>query len=160
MALAALLVALVCAAAIVAFVTQAGNDDAVRAATKARQKPAGPDLKGQLAALQTCMGGTPTQPIPTFDPTVDVARSQGGGGFATTIDGVSLELIVFPTAAAAQVGFQNATDHLISLQQTQPTVYATLAATATQVVGNVLEIAPAGAPPAALNAKVTSCVAS
>jgi hypothetical protein len=158
-ALAGLVAALAAAALVFAFVTLAGNDDAVRAATKTASTPAGPNLTGQLASLQRCMGGTATQPIPTFDPTVDVARAQGGGGFATTVDGVSVELIVFPTADAAQVGFRNAADHLISLQQTQPQVYASLAATATQVLGNVLEIAPAGAPPPTLTNLVTGCVA-
>jgi hypothetical protein len=118
------------------------------------------DPKAQAERLQTCVGGDPAETYKWFAPTVDYAESLGGGGFTVTLDGKPVTLMTFPNAHAAQLAAQNITDRLILLQQRRPTDYATVSATASQVVGNVLEVATQGALSAEAAQTVTSCVAS
>ena len=66
--------------------------------------------------------------------------------------------MTFPVTRAAQLAYQNVTDRLILLQQRRPTDYATVSATASQVVGNVLEVTTQGALSAEASQTVLSCV--
>jgi hypothetical protein len=118
------------------------------------------DLKAQLAKLRVCIGGKPGETYEWFQPTVDYATTLGGGGFTVTLKKLPLTLIVFPSPAAAQLGYQDISDRLIALQQKRPTDYATVSATAAQALGSVLEVATAGATSPEVNAKVTGCVSS
>jgi hypothetical protein len=128
--------------------------------TPTQTQPAGVDGKAQVARLATCLRGKAGRDLAVFAPTVALAAGQGGAALTRTVDGATIELIAFPTPAAAQQGFQDASTRLIALQQQHPNRYKAIAATATQVVGNVLFIAPNGAPPAAANARVVTCIGS
>lgn len=119
------------------------------------------DAGAQLAKLQACVGGKPAETFQWFQPTVDYAASienAGGGGFTVTLKGKPVTLVVFPYAEAAQLGFKDVQERLIQLQQKRPTDYATVAATAAQPVGNVLEIATLGPLDPEAEAKVQSCI--
>jgi hypothetical protein len=118
------------------------------------------DAKTQFTKLLQCVGGKSTATYKWFQPTVDYAAKMGGDGFTTTLHGKPITLIVFPYVEAAQLGFKDIQDRLIRLQQVRPTDYATVAATAAQPIGNVLEVATAGALDAAPAAKVQSCLTS
>jgi hypothetical protein len=124
------------------------------------QEAAAADPKAQAERLRTCVGGDPAETYKWFAPTVDYAESLGGGGFTVTLDGKPVTLMTFPNAHAAQLAYQNITDRLILLQQRRPTDYATVSATASQVVANVLEVATQGALSAEAAQTVTGCIAS
>lgn len=128
--------------------------------TTTQTQAAAPDPKAQAERLRTCVGGEPAETYKWFAPTVDYAESLGGGGFTATLDGKPVTLMTFPNAHAAQLASQNITDRLILLQQRRPTDYATVSATASQVLGNVLEVVTQGALSAQAAQTVTSCVAS
>lgn len=160
---AATLAALALAAAVVSFVLLTADDAPVTtAATTTATTTATPSAtpaQQRAQRLKLCVG-TVTADVPTYAPTADLARSQGGDGFGATVGGAPVELIVFPTPAAAQVGFKDASDRLIALQQQDPAAYAKVAATQSQVVGTVLEIHPTGQLPPAAAAKVSGCIAA
>jgi hypothetical protein len=123
-------------------------------------QPAKVDVAAQMAKLTPCIGGKPAETYKWFQPTVDYAKSLGGDGFTVTLGGKPVTLIAFPSPAAAQLGFKDITDRLIALQQKRPTDYGTVAATQSQVIANVLEVATAGAPTPKAGAKITTCVTS
>ena len=116
------------------------------------------DAPTEFTKLKACVGGKSAETYQWFQPTVDYAAKMGGDGFTVTLKGKPVTLIVFPYAEAAQLGFKDIQDRLIRLQQVRPTDYATVAATAAQPVGNVLEVATAGALDPASEAKVQSCI--
>jgi hypothetical protein len=116
------------------------------------------DALAQYTKLKACVGGKRTATYKWFQPTVDYAAKMGGDGFTVTLAGKPVTLIVFPYTEAAQLGFTDIQNRLIKLQQVRPTDYATVAATAAQPVGNVLEVATAGALDPASEAKVQSCI--
>jgi hypothetical protein len=118
------------------------------------------DAAAQMAKLQPCVGGKAGETYQWFQPTVDYATSLKGGGFSVTLKGKPVTLIVFPSAETAQLGYKDIQDRLIALQQKRPTDYAVVAATAAQAVGNVLEVATAGALDPASETKVQSCILS
>jgi hypothetical protein len=106
------------------------------------------------------VGGKSADTYQWFQPTVDYAAKNGGNGFTATLKGKPVTLIVFPSAEMAQLGYKDIQDRLIRLQQVRPTDYATVAATAAQAVGNVLEVAQSGALDATSEAKVQGCITS
>ncbi len=116
------------------------------------------DAAAQLAKLKPCVGGEAAETFQWFQPTVDYAKSMGGDGFTVTLDGKPVTLIVFPYAEAAQLGFKDIQDRLIALEQKRPTDYATVAATAAQAIGNVLEVASQGALSPRANDTVMTCI--
>jgi hypothetical protein len=116
------------------------------------------DALGQYTKLKACVGGKHAATYQWFQPTVDYASKNGGDGFTVTLKGKPVTLIVFPSAAMAQLGSTDIQNRLIRLQQVRPTDYATVAATAQQAVGNVLEVATAGALDPASEAKVQGCI--
>ena len=116
------------------------------------------DAATQAANLRTCVGGRPGETYQWFQPTVDYAVKTGGDGFTVTLKGKPVTLAVFSSPQTAQLGYKDIQDRLIRLQQVRPTDYATVAATAAQAVGNVLEIAQSGALDPASEAKVQSCI--
>jgi hypothetical protein len=120
--------------------------------------PKAPDAKAQAARLRACVGGEPAETYKWVQPVVDYAQSVGGDGFTATLDGKPVTLETFPVTRAAQLAYQNVTDRLILLQQRRPTDYATVSATASQVVGNVLEVTTQGALSAEASQTVLSCV--
>ncbi|MCW3007815.1 MAG: hypothetical protein JWP17_2441 [Solirubrobacterales bacterium] len=130
-------------------------------ATTATGLPPQIDAGSQLAILKTCVGGTAAETFKWFQPTVDYATKlgSGGGGFTVTLDGKPMTLIVFPYVQAAQYGFKDIQDRLITLQQKRPADYATVAATAAQPVGNVLEVATQGAVSAKATQTINDCIA-
>jgi hypothetical protein len=140
--------------------TVAPTGTATTTQTQTRTQPAAVDPKAQAERLRTCVGGDPAETYKWFAPTVDYAESLGGGGFTVTLDGKPVTLMTFPNAHAAQLAAQNITDRLILLQQRRPTDYATVSATASQVVANVLEVATQGALSAEAAQTVTGCIAS
>jgi hypothetical protein len=127
-------------------------------ATTTATTPAKIDAAAQLAKLEPCVGGVKAETFKWFQPTVDYASSMGGGGFTVTLGGKPMLLIVFPWEQAAQLGFKDIQDRLIALQQKRPADYATVAATAAQPVGNVLEVATQGGLDAPLESKVHGCI--
>ncbi|UGS38643.1 hypothetical protein [Capillimicrobium parvum] len=128
------------------------------AGTTTTNPPKAPDAKAQAARLRACVGGEPAETYKWFQPVVDYAQSVGGDGFTATLDGKPVTLVTFPVTRAAQLAYQNVTDRLILLQQRRPTDYATVSATASQVVGNVLEVTTQGALSAEASQTVLSCV--
>lgn len=116
------------------------------------------DAATQAAKLKACVGGEPGETFQWFQPTVDYAVKNGGDGFTVQLGGKPVTLIVFPSAAMAQLGSTDIQDRLIRLQQVRPTDYGTVAATAQQAIGNVLEVATAGALDADSEATVQSCI--
>lgn len=128
------------------------------ATTPAQTQAAKADVPAQMAKLQPCVGGKPATAYKWFQPTVDYAKSLGGDGFTVTLAGKPVTLIAFPSPAAAQMGFKDISDRLIALQQKRPDDYATVAATASQVIGNVLEVATAGATTPEIGTKIAGCV--
>lgn len=122
--------------------------------------PPATDAATQFTKLKACVGGKPAETYQWFQPTVDYAAKNGGDGFTVTIKGQPVTLIVFPSAEMAQLGSTDIQNRLIKLQQVRPTDYATVAGTAQQAVGNVLEVAQAGALVAPSEAKVQGCITS
>jgi hypothetical protein len=120
--------------------------------------PASIDAAAAFQKLQACVGGKAGETYQWFAPTVTYAQNMQGNGFTVTLKGKPVTLIVFPYAEAAQRGYSDIQQRLIRLQQVRPTDYATVAATAAQAVGNVLEVAPSGALDATAEAKVQSCI--
>jgi hypothetical protein len=118
------------------------------------------DAGAQFTRLKACVGGKSADTYQWFQPTVDYAAKNGGNGFTATLKGKPVTLIVFPSAEMAQLGYKDIQDRLIRLQQVRPTDYATVAATAAQAVGNVLEVAQSGALDATSEAKVQGCITS
>jgi hypothetical protein len=118
------------------------------------------DATVQFTQLKACVGGKSADTYQWFQPTVDYASKNGGDGFSVTLKGKPVTLVVFPSAATAQLGYTDIQNRLIRLQQVRPTDYATVAATAAQAVSNVLEIAQSGALDAASEAKVQGCISS
>ncbi len=116
------------------------------------------DAAAQFTKLKACVGGKPSETYKWFQPTVDYAAKAGGDGFTVTLKGKPVTLAVFPSAQTAQLGYTDIQNRLIRLQQVRPTDYATVAATAAQAVGNVLEVASAGPLDATSEAKVQSCI--
>jgi hypothetical protein len=116
------------------------------------------DALTQYTKLKACVGGKAAATYKWFQPTVDYASKNGGDGFTVTLKTKPVTLIVFPSAAMAQLGSTDIQNRLIRLQQVRPTDYATVAATAQQAVGNVLEVATTGALDPASEAKVQSCI--
>lgn len=116
------------------------------------------DAAAQFAKLEPCVGGKKAQTYQWFEPTVEYARKLEGNGFTVMLKGKPVTLVVFPSAETAQLGYKDIQDRLIRLQQVRPTDYGTVAATAAQAVGNVLEVATAGALDATSEAKVQSCI--
>ncbi len=116
------------------------------------------DAQAQFSRLQACVGGKSADTYKWFAPTVDYATKMGGAGFTVTLQGKPVTLIVFPYVEAAQLGYKDIQNRLIRLQQVRPTDYASVAGTAAQPVGNVLEVAPAGPLDATAEAKVQSCI--
>jgi hypothetical protein len=114
----------------------------------------------QFTKLKACVGGKAADTYQWFQPTVDYAAKNGGDGFTVTLKGKPVTLIVFPSAAEAQLGSTDIQNRLIRLQQVRPTDYATVAGTAQQAVGNVLEVAQSGALDPASEATVQSCITS
>lgn len=112
----------------------------------------------QVVALKPCVGGERTRTYKWFVPTVEYARSLGGDGFTVNVEDKPITLIAFPNAEAAQLGFKDISDRLIALQQKRPTDFAAVAATASQVIGNVLEVSTTGATTPELNALLVECV--
>jgi len=112
----------------------------------------------QAERLRACLKGRPATPIGAFAGTAELAKSQGGAQFAARVDGGLVQLVVFPTADAAQTGFKDASDRLISLQQTQPAIYNQVSAMQSQVLGNVLQLTPYGPIPATAAQTVTGCI--
>ncbi len=145
------------AALIVAFVViTANNDNSVPAKPKPQATtPAPPGTDAQAARLRRCLG-SPASLVPVFAPTVGYAKAQGGAATAARFGSQKVELLVFPTPQAAQVGFRDAQDQLIQLQQQRPASFTRLAAKM-QVVGNVLQIYMRGALPPGAQAKVDAC---
>lgn len=117
------------------------------------------DAAAQLSILESCLGGTAAETYKWFQPTVDYAKSMGGNGFTVTLDGKPITLVVFPYVQAAQYGYKDIQQRLIVLQQKRPTDYATVAPTAAQAVGNVLEVATQGALSATATNTINACVA-
>lgn len=126
--------------------------------TQTQTQPAQSPVATEIAKLDACLGGKQTTRVDVFEPTYQLARSKGGAGYATRLKGQQVELLVFPDAPTAQLGLRDAQDRLISTQQQDPATYQKIAATAMQVVQNVLEIVPTGAPPPDVNNKIVSCV--
>jgi hypothetical protein len=118
------------------------------------------DAAAQFTKLKACVGGKPADTYQWFQPTVDYAAKNGGDGFTATLKGKPVTLIVFPSAAMAQLGSTDIQNRLIRLQQVRPTDYATVAGTAQQAVGNVLEVAQAGPLDPASEATVQGCITS
>jgi hypothetical protein len=116
------------------------------------------DAQTAFTKLQACVGGKAGETYQWFAPTVTYAQNMGGNGFTVTLKGKPVTLVVFPYAEAAQRGYSDIQQRLIRLQQVRPTDYATVAATAAQAVGNVLEVATSGALDATAEAKVQSCI--
>jgi hypothetical protein len=116
------------------------------------------DAAAQFTKLKACVGGKSTETYQWFQPTVDYAAKNGGDGFTVTLKGKPVTLIVFPSAEMAQLGYKDIQDRLIRLQQVRPTDYASVAATAAQPVGNVLEVAQAGPLDPASEATVQGCI--
>jgi hypothetical protein len=139
--------------------TTATTGTTATTATTANGLPPKIDARTQMTILQTCVGGKAGETFKWFQPTVDYAKSLDGDGFTVTLDGKSITLIVFPYVQAAQYGYKDIQDRLITLQQKRPTDYATVAATAAQAVGNVLEVATQGALSAKATQTVNDCVA-
>jgi hypothetical protein len=138
-----------------------GGDDPVEGTTvpPAVTTQQGPtDVAQQITKLKECLGGKETTRVDVFEPTYEYAKSVGGGGFAKTIRKQQIEFLVFPDVGTAQTGFKDASNQLIALQQTKPDQYQAIASTATQVLGNVVEIVPTGATPPKVNNKVVGCV--
>jgi ABC-type proline/glycine betaine transport system substrate-binding protein len=131
-------------------------------ATTATGLPPEIDAAAQLAILKDCVGGKPADTFKWFQPTLDYAASLGkggGGGFTVVLDGKPMTLVVFPYVQAAQYGFKDIQDRLIALQQKRPTDYATVAATAAQPIGNVLEVATQGAVSEKATQTINACIA-
>jgi hypothetical protein len=116
------------------------------------------NLATQTAKLKSCLGGKETTRVDVFEPTYQYAKANGGGGFAVMLGKKQVELLIFPDAAAAQTGFKDASNQLIALQQTKPDVYQQIAATQSQVLGNVLEIVPTGALKPKTGDKIVGCI--
>jgi hypothetical protein len=116
------------------------------------------DAGAQFTRLKACVGGKSADTYQWFQPTVDYAAKNGGDGFTVTLKGKPVTLIVFPSAEMAQLGYKDIQDRLIRLQQVRPTDYASVAATAAQPVGNVLEVAQAGPLDPASEATVQGCI--
>ncbi len=143
-----------------------GDDEPVPGTTvpTAATQPDGaaPGPSDQANRMKSCLGGEQVTRVDVFEPTYELARSQGGAGFALMLGPEKapkqVEFIVFPDAATAQVGFEDAQNRLIELQQQKPEQYAQIAATAMQVVENVLEIVPTGAPSPKVNGEIVGCV--
>jgi hypothetical protein len=128
--------------------------------TTATTAPQTVDAGAQFTGLKACVGGKSADTYQWFQPTVDYAAKNGGDGFTVVLKGKPVTLIVFPSAEMAQLGYKDIQDRLIRLQQVRPTDYATVAATAAQAVGNVLEVAQSGALDATSEAKVQGCITS
>jgi hypothetical protein len=122
------------------------------------QQQGGLDFAKQTAKLKECLGGKETTRVDVFEPTYEYAKSNGGGGFAVMLGKKQVEFLVFPDAATAQTGFKDASNQLIALQQTKPDVYQQIAATQSQVLGNVLEIIPTGNTSAKVGEKILGCI--
>lgn len=120
----------------------------------------GRTIADQIKSVDGCLGGPKKGKLKVFAPTLEQAISGGGGVLATAVAGAGVELIFWPTAAAAQGGFKDAQNRLISLQQTDAKGYAKLAAAALEVQQNVLIISPKGALPAAAGPKLSGCITS
>jgi hypothetical protein len=116
------------------------------------------DVPAQMVKLKACVGGKAAETYKWFAPTVDYAKSIEGDGFTVTLKGQPVTLIAFPTPAAAQLGYKDVADRLITLQQRRPDDYATVQATAAQVLGNVVEVSTSGALAPAAGTKVTTCI--
>jgi hypothetical protein len=116
------------------------------------------DATAQFTKLKGCVGGKAAETYKWFQPTVDYAAKNGGDGFTVTLADKPVTLIVFPSAEMAQLGYTDIQNRLIKLQQVRPTDYATVAATAAQAIGNVLEVATAGPLDAPSEATVQSCI--
>jgi hypothetical protein len=116
------------------------------------------DAMAQFTKLKACVGGKRADTYKWFQPTVDYAARNGGDGFTVTLEGKPVTLIVFPSAAMAQLASADIQARLIRLQQVRPTDYATVSATAQQALGNVLEVATAGALDPAAGTAVQDCI--
>jgi hypothetical protein len=138
--------------------TTGASTTAATTATTATGLPPKIDALTQMSILQTCLKGDAAETFEWFQPTVDYAKKLGGDGFTVTLDGKPITLIVFPYVQAAQYGYKDIQDRLIALQQKRPTDYATVAATAAQAVGNVLEVATQGALSQTASQTVASCI--
>jgi hypothetical protein len=135
-----------------------GSTGTTTTATTATGLPPKIDAATQASILQPCLKGQAATTFEWFQPTVDYAKKLGGDGFTVTLDGKPITLIVFPYVQAAQYGYKDIQDRLITLQQKRPTDYATVAGTAAQAVGNVLEIATQGALSQTASQTVASCI--
>jgi hypothetical protein len=125
--------------------------------------PAAPqtiDAAAQFTRLKACVGGKSADTYKWFQPTVDYAAKNGGDGLTVTLKGKPVTLIVFPSLQMAQLGYKDIQDRLIRLQQVRPTDYATVAATAAQPVGNVLEVATQGPLDPTAETTVQGCITS
>jgi hypothetical protein len=121
--------------------------------------PTNGDATAQSAALRACLTtAKDTSPYKWFQPTIDYARSLGGDGFAVTLAKKPVILITFPSAEAAQLGYKDIADRLIVLQQKRPSDYASVAATAAQAIGRVVEVATQGPLDATATATVNGCI--
>ena len=118
------------------------------------------DAAAQFTRLKACVGGKPGETFRWFEPTVDYAAKNGGDGLTVTLKGKPVTLIVFPSLQMAQLGYKDIQDRLIRLQQVRPTDYATVAATAAQPIGNVLEVATQGPLDPASETTVQGCITS
>jgi hypothetical protein len=141
-------------------VSTAATTPATTTTTTTAAAPQKVDAAAQFTRLKACVGGKSADTYKWFQPTVDYAAKNGGDGLTVTLKGKPVTLIVFPSAEMAQLGYKDIQDRLIRLQQVRPTDYATVAATAAQAVGNVLEVAQAGALDATSEAKVQGCITS
>jgi hypothetical protein len=141
-------------------VSIAATTPATTTTTTTAAAPQKVDAAAQFTRLKACVGGKSADTYQWFQPTVDYAAKNGGDGFTATLKGKPVTLIVFPSAEMAQLGYKDIQDRLIRLQQVRPTDYATVAATAAQAVGNVLEVAQSGALDATSEAKVQGCITS
>ncbi len=128
--------------------------------TTATTKGSGRTIADQIKSVETCVGGPKKGKLKVFAPTVEQATVNGGDVLATAVSGTGVELIFWPSVAAAQGGFKDAQNRLISLQQTDAKGYAKLIRTALEVQQNVLIIAPKGALPGPDGAKLTGCIAA
>jgi hypothetical protein len=121
-------------------------------------QPAPTDVAKQITELKRCLGDKETTRVDVFEPTYAYAKSVGGGGFAVTLRKQQVEFLVLPDAGTAQTASKDASNQLIALQQTKPEAYQAIAATATQVIDNVVEIVPTGPTPPKVNTKIIGCV--
>lgn len=120
-----------------------GGGDGKTAKTKPRT------VADQVRSIETCLKSPRKGMLAVFRPTVEIAQREGGAATSVAVQKTGVQLIAFPTPEAAKVGFQDAQNRLIFLQQTKPKKYAKIRATAFEVQANVLIIAPRGLPPAA-----------